>query len=318
MLGDVADPGALVQPLDEAAAPAAAAGVVGQTGQPLDQPIGEAGQQVGGEVLQHPEVDHELDRRLVVPDVRAPVDPAGDDPQVGRRGRRGALHRLRLLRREGASDLCTPRGFRATGPWWPTAPTARAAGPDGRSGTAIRPRPRSPRPASAGWPRPPAPRPPRGREPASGGRASVRSTRSNWLPAGSTCSTAPETSSGAVRWAAYALATRCCPSTTVTAPRPTTSSRAPSTITAAVSSSIPTPSRAGDWATRESSRPYRLRCSKCWSTIAPRSSPRPADSWLIRCRGRRPTLNRRRSCARPGCWPRPRCRRRRSRARTRL
>ena len=71
VLGDVADPGALVQPLDEPAAPAAAAGVVGQAGQPLDQRVGEAGQLVGGEVLQDAEVDDQLDRRLVVPHVRA-------------------------------------------------------------------------------------------------------------------------------------------------------------------------------------------------------------------------------------------------------
>ena len=56
----------------------------------------------------------------------------------------------------------------------------------------------------------------------------------------------------------------------MTAPRPTTSSRVPSRTTAAVSSSIPMPSSDGDWATSDSSRPYRLRCSKCWSITTPR------------------------------------------------
>ena len=99
VLGHVAEPGALVQPLHEPAPTAAAAGVVGQPGQPLDQRVGEAGQLVGGEVLQDAEVDHQLDGRLVVPDVRTAVDPAGDDLQVGLRESAAVLSIDRLLRR---------------------------------------------------------------------------------------------------------------------------------------------------------------------------------------------------------------------------
>ena len=46
--------------------------------------------------------------------------------------------------------------------------------------------------------------------------------RSNAGPAGSTCSTTPEASSGAVRRASWALETTLRPSKTVTTPRPTT------------------------------------------------------------------------------------------------
>ena len=42
VLGDVAEPGALAQPLDEAALVAARAGVLGQAGQQLEQLVGEA------------------------------------------------------------------------------------------------------------------------------------------------------------------------------------------------------------------------------------------------------------------------------------
>ncbi len=48
------------------------------------------------------------------------------------------------------------------------------------------------------------------------------------------------------------------------------------------------PSNDGDWATRDISRPYRLRCSKCWSTTTPLISPNPTESWLIRCFGVEP------------------------------
>jgi hypothetical protein len=65
------------------------------------------------------------------------------------------------------------------------------------------------------------------------------------------------------------------PSTIVTTPRPTTSNVPSGRTTAAVSSSMPTPSWAGLAATRASSRPNRLRWVKCWSTITPGSRPSP-------------------------------------------
>jgi hypothetical protein len=99
MLGHVPDPGAFVQALDETAAPAAAARVVLQAGQPRHQSVRETGQLVGGEFLEHSEVDHQLDGRLVVPHVRPAVHPAGDDLQIRMRSRSGALgHGLSLTR----------------------------------------------------------------------------------------------------------------------------------------------------------------------------------------------------------------------------
>ena len=55
--------------------------------------------------------------------------------------------------------------------------------------------------------------------------------------------------------------------------------------TPAVSSSTPRPSRLGFWAMRLSSRPSRLRCWKCWSTMTPGRTPSPAAIWAIRCFG---------------------------------
>ena len=66
-----------------------------QPGQQLDEPVGEAGQGVGGVALEHAEVDDEVDRRVVRPDVAAPVDAGLDDAQVGGggAGRGGTVHR---------------------------------------------------------------------------------------------------------------------------------------------------------------------------------------------------------------------------------
>ena len=49
----------------------------------------------------------------------------------------------------------------------------------------------------------------------------------------------------------------------VTDPLPMTSITPAGLTSAAVSSSMPMPSSAGDWATSASSRPIRFRCSKC-------------------------------------------------------
>ena len=82
MLGDVPDPGALAQPSLEAADLAGAAGVLPDARQHLEQRLDEAGDRVGREVLEHAEVDDQLDRRLVVPVVRSAVDAGLDDLQL--------------------------------------------------------------------------------------------------------------------------------------------------------------------------------------------------------------------------------------------
>ena len=57
VLGDVADPGALAQPIREAADPPRAAGVLPDAGQHLQQRLREAGDRVRREVLEDAEVD---------------------------------------------------------------------------------------------------------------------------------------------------------------------------------------------------------------------------------------------------------------------
>src|SRR6185436_8585926 len=83
VLGDVAEPGAFVEPLDEPTAPAARAGVLAQTRQHLQEVVGEAGERVGRMVLQRAEVHDEVDRLVVGPDVRAPIDPGLEDLEIG-------------------------------------------------------------------------------------------------------------------------------------------------------------------------------------------------------------------------------------------
>ena len=190
VLGDVAQPGALVEPLDEAAAASARARVLAQAGQHRDQVVGEAGQRVGGELLERAEVDDEVDRLVVGPDVGAAVDARLEDLQV----RRGSLAHARtrsLVARgtarvvaAGSLDRSSARALRASRrrSWrGTTSPAAMSRASWRRS-----------RPASATLGvlgrRPPAP----------AGRAS-RVVRSNAAPAGSTCRTTPLASSGADR-----------------------------------------------------------------------------------------------------------------------
>ena len=59
-------------------------------------------------------------------------------------------------------------------------------------------------------------------------------------------------------------------------------------MTAEVSSSRPRPIRDGDWATTDSKRPNRVRCSKCWSTTTFARMPRPAEICAILCLGEAP------------------------------
>ena len=86
VLGDVAEPGALVHPLEEAAGHAARAGVPGQARQQLLQAGREPVQGVGGVVLEAAEVEHEVDRGLVGPQVGPAVDTRLEDGQVRRGG----------------------------------------------------------------------------------------------------------------------------------------------------------------------------------------------------------------------------------------
>ena len=109
MLGDVSEPGALAQPVLEAADPARSAGVLADSGQHLEQRLHEAGDRVAREMLEHAEVDDQLDGRLVVPVVRPAVDAGLDDLQLGtrlrscRRAGHGALDSRGATRRRGHS-----------------------------------------------------------------------------------------------------------------------------------------------------------------------------------------------------------------------
>ena len=68
----------------------ARAGVPLQARQQLEQPVGEPVERVGGVVLEAAEVDDEVDRRLVGPDVRARGRPGSRGwPGPARRGLRG-------------------------------------------------------------------------------------------------------------------------------------------------------------------------------------------------------------------------------------
>ncbi len=67
----MAEPGALAQALAEATDFADAAMVLGQRRQRGAEAIDETGQAVGGPVLQHAQVEPNLQRRAVSPQVRA-------------------------------------------------------------------------------------------------------------------------------------------------------------------------------------------------------------------------------------------------------
>ncbi len=95
---------------------------------------------------------------------------------------------------------------------------------------------------------------------------------------------------GRCRFTSYASVWMCAGSSIVTDPLPSTSRMPFGLTSAAVSSSIPIPSSAGDCATRASSRPNRLRCSKCWSMSTPGRSPRPALICVMRCFGVAPLV----------------------------
>ena len=113
VLGDVAGPGAFLEPRDEAAAAAEGAGVVLEARQEVDQGVGEARDLVGRELLEDAEVDHHPDDRLAGPVVGAAEDARLDDPEGRLRavlGRCGALRRSRgRARLAGAGFGCRLR-----------------------------------------------------------------------------------------------------------------------------------------------------------------------------------------------------------------
>jgi hypothetical protein len=91
VLGDVADPSSLVQPLYEAAAAAAATAVISQAGQPLYQTVGEPRQCIGRKVLQHSKINDELNGWFIVPDVWTPKDSTRNDLEIWGWSRGNAL-----------------------------------------------------------------------------------------------------------------------------------------------------------------------------------------------------------------------------------
>ena len=189
------------------------------------------GKLVGGEVLERAEVDDQLDRLVVGPHVGAAVDPGLEDRQVGD-GRAHAASpsdgwRARRRRRTVGRDVARRRC---------REPTAAGRVPRTASSSSLD----SWRSSAGAW------------------RHERRSVRSKHGPAGSTCSTTPETSSGAVRaWPRARWRRRRGRRTrSRRRGRRRAASRADLLVTtAAVSSSIPMPSRPGLWATSISSRP---------------------------------------------------------------
>jgi DNA-binding transcriptional ArsR family regulator len=113
MLGYVAHPGALREPLREAASSAATTGVVHQARQPLQQCVCEARKLVGRKVFEHAEINNELDGGFVVPDVRTAEDPARDDLEIRVWSRGDALgHEISsriVFLRSCHSSACTAR-----------------------------------------------------------------------------------------------------------------------------------------------------------------------------------------------------------------
>ena len=128
VLGDVPEPGALLEPLEEATAMAARARVTGDAGQRLEQPVDEPGQGVGREVLERTEVDDEVDRRLEGPDVRAAIDAGLLDHEVGA----GRAHWSSSGSWRDASGVVLLERDEATFPQ--VEPGARGQGVDDRAG----------------------------------------------------------------------------------------------------------------------------------------------------------------------------------------
>ena len=83
VLGDMPEPGAFAQPVDEATSDTPRAGVIPDPGKHLQELVGEAVNGVAGVALEHPEVDDEMDGGLIGPDIAAAVDAGFDDAQLG-------------------------------------------------------------------------------------------------------------------------------------------------------------------------------------------------------------------------------------------
>ena len=94
VLGHVAGPGPVAEPRDEPAAPAEGAGVVLEGGQQLDEGVDEARDPVARELLEHAQVHHLADHRLLRPVVGAAQDAGLEDAQGGL-GAQAARDRVR-------------------------------------------------------------------------------------------------------------------------------------------------------------------------------------------------------------------------------
>src|SRR6266511_1167712 len=126
VLGDVAQPDTLPEPLDEAAAATHPAGVFDQARQQPQQLVGEAGQGVGGEVLQRAEVHQQVDGPVEGPVVGAAVHAGLEDAQVRRR---------RRLHCDASCSSSPPARRRGRGPARPRRP---ATGIDCSRGSSTR------------------------------------------------------------------------------------------------------------------------------------------------------------------------------------
>ena len=148
------------------------------------------------------------------------------------------------------------------------------------------------------------------------GDDAARAARSNRNPRGRECSDRAGDHHRAVPLRVVRRRSPCsAPSTIVTAPRPMTSSVWSGNTIAAVSSSRPSPSSDGDWATTASRRPSRVRCSKCWSMttfVHQAEAGRHLGHAVLR---RRPRCAERHHVRRPRRWRRRTCRRRPRRVR---
>src|SRR5258706_2261509 len=120
VLGDVAGPGSIAEPRDEAAATAEAAGVVLEAREELDEGVGEARDLVRRVVLEDAEIDDHPDDRFACPVVGATEDPRLDDHEGRLRASAvgGAIHRAACrARRSSCRDLRGRRRLRPASAW---------------------------------------------------------------------------------------------------------------------------------------------------------------------------------------------------------
>ena len=136
VLGDVADPGAVAQPADEAPASPQRAGVVLERRQERDEGVGEVRELVRRVLLQDAQVHEHPDDRLARPVVGAAQDAGLEDPQ-GRRGPSRSGNGRPGPGRARSAALGAGRGC-GLGHGTPSRSTAWDDGPDRRAGLAGR------------------------------------------------------------------------------------------------------------------------------------------------------------------------------------